>query len=163
MEAGAFFERYQREGKMSSAQGERRMGGRLLSAVDYLQSQRTRSMMMADLFGATKHVDCYVVASPPSRGIYSTPPKPGSLSRGPGGGESPSAQSRHASTAPDNISIYNSTTQFYHLIIATIVRSRYGKPRHVPSGTSSYVCHKNRPKSSGKLMDFVTYMLPGVG
>src|SRR5262249_22368843 len=37
--------------------------GRLIPAVEYLQSQRVRMMMMMALADATSHVDVYIVAS----------------------------------------------------------------------------------------------------
>ena len=39
---------------MTTEQGKRRVGGRLVPAVDYLQAQRVRMMMMMDLAEATK-------------------------------------------------------------------------------------------------------------
>ena len=36
-------------GKMTTEQGKRRVGSRLIPAVDYLQSQRLRMMMMIEL------------------------------------------------------------------------------------------------------------------
>lgn len=79
VESTAFFDKFVRSGQMTSKQGKRRVGSRLVSAVDYLQSQRLRMMMMTELYDATKHVDCYLVASGPSRGSYRTPPKPGGM------------------------------------------------------------------------------------
>jgi hypothetical protein len=79
VESTAFFDKFIRSGQMTTKQGKRRVGSRLIPAVDYLQSQRLRTMMMADLYEATKGVDCYLVASGPSRGSYHTPPKPGGI------------------------------------------------------------------------------------
>ena len=79
VESTAFFDKFVRSGQMKTKQGKRRVGSRLISAVDYLQTQRLRMMMMTDLYEATKGVDCYLVASGPSRGAYRTPPKPGGI------------------------------------------------------------------------------------
>jgi hypothetical protein len=79
VESTAFFDKFVRSGKMTTKQGKRRVGSRLIPAVDYLQSQRLRMMMMTDLYEATKGVDCYLVASGPSKGTYRTPPKPGRM------------------------------------------------------------------------------------
>ena len=93
---------------MTTKQGKRRVGSRLIPAVDYLQSQRLRMMMMQELYEATKDVDAYIVASGPSRGAYRTPPKPGGMGGGGGGGggagESMSASRRHSSMA--NLATY---------------------------------------------------------
>jgi Asp-tRNA(Asn)/Glu-tRNA(Gln) amidotransferase A subunit family amidase len=48
---------------MKEARGGGRPNGRLIPAVEYLQSQRVRMMMMTALAEATSHVDVYVVAS----------------------------------------------------------------------------------------------------
>ena len=79
VESTAFFDKFVRSGQMTTQQGKRRVGSLLIPAVDYLQSQRMRMMMMTELYEATKGVDCYLVASGPSRGSYRTPPKPGRM------------------------------------------------------------------------------------
>jgi Asp-tRNA(Asn)/Glu-tRNA(Gln) amidotransferase A subunit family amidase len=48
---------------MKEARGGGRPNGRLIPAVEYLQSQRIRMMMMTKLAEATAHVDVYIVAS----------------------------------------------------------------------------------------------------
>ena len=48
---------------MKEARGGGRYNGRLMPAVEYLQPQRVRMMMMMKLAEATAHVDVYVVAS----------------------------------------------------------------------------------------------------
>ncbi|HWW84613.1 MAG TPA: amidase, partial [Vicinamibacterales bacterium] len=63
VEATVFFDEYARAGRMKDARGGGRPNGRLIPAVDYLQSQRVRMMMMTKLAEATAHVDVYVVAS----------------------------------------------------------------------------------------------------
>jgi Asp-tRNA(Asn)/Glu-tRNA(Gln) amidotransferase A subunit family amidase len=63
VEATVFFDEHARAGRMKDARGGGRPNGRLIPAVDYLQSQRVRMMMMMKLAEATAHVDVYVVAS----------------------------------------------------------------------------------------------------
>ncbi len=63
VESAAFFDEHARAGRMAKARGRGRPTGRLTSAVDFLQAQRARMMMMEALAAATAHVDVYVVAS----------------------------------------------------------------------------------------------------
>jgi Asp-tRNA(Asn)/Glu-tRNA(Gln) amidotransferase A subunit family amidase len=63
VESTVFFDEYARTGKMKGARGGSRNNGRLTPAVEYLQTQRLRMMMMMKLAEATAHVDVYVVAS----------------------------------------------------------------------------------------------------
>ena len=63
VERAAFFDQHARSGRMKEARGGRQANGRLVSAPDYLQSQRVRMMMMMKLAEATAHVDVYLVAS----------------------------------------------------------------------------------------------------
>ena len=63
VESTAFFDEHARAGRMKEARGGGRNGGRLIPAVEFLQSQRVRMMMMQKLADATKHVDVYLVAS----------------------------------------------------------------------------------------------------
>jgi Asp-tRNA(Asn)/Glu-tRNA(Gln) amidotransferase A subunit family amidase len=64
VEAGAFFDEYARSGRMKVARGSfGNQSNRLLPAVDYIQAQRVRMMMMQRLEEATRHVDVYIVAS----------------------------------------------------------------------------------------------------
>ncbi len=62
----AYFDELTRSGKMNGSRGGNGGGGaagsRMSSAVDYLQSQRTRMMMMMELAKATEGVDVYLVA-----------------------------------------------------------------------------------------------------
>jgi Asp-tRNA(Asn)/Glu-tRNA(Gln) amidotransferase A subunit family amidase len=62
VESTVFFDKYARAGKMKDARGGGRPNGRLIPAVEYLQSQRVRMMMMMKLAEATSKVDVYVVA-----------------------------------------------------------------------------------------------------
>lgn len=64
VESAVYFDELQRSGKMAGT----RMSGtrptaRLVPAVEWLQQQRLRMMMMTDLAEATKDVDVYLVAS----------------------------------------------------------------------------------------------------
>jgi Asp-tRNA(Asn)/Glu-tRNA(Gln) amidotransferase A subunit family amidase len=63
VESAAFFDEHARAGRMAKARGGGRPAARLVSAVDFLQGQRARMMMMEALAKATAHVDVYVVAS----------------------------------------------------------------------------------------------------
>ncbi len=63
VESTVFFDEHARAGRMKDARGGGRPNGRLVPAVEYLQSQRVRMMMMTELARATSHVDVYVVAS----------------------------------------------------------------------------------------------------
>ncbi len=63
VERAAFFDEHARAGRMKEARGGQQANGRLVSAPDYLQSQRVRMMMMQQLAEATAHVDVYIVAS----------------------------------------------------------------------------------------------------
>ncbi len=88
VESNVFFDEHLRAGRMKGTRSARPTG-RLVSAVDYLQSQRIRMMMMTELAKATAHVDVYIVASnntgvggpggrPPGApaGAPATPPPP---------------------------------------------------------------------------------------
>ncbi|HEX6164536.1 MAG TPA: amidase, partial [Vicinamibacterales bacterium] len=75
VEAGAFFDEAARSGRMKGARGSfGRSSNRLLPAVDYIQAQRVRMMMMQKLEEATRHVDVYLVGSNSSGAP--TPPRP---------------------------------------------------------------------------------------
>jgi Asp-tRNA(Asn)/Glu-tRNA(Gln) amidotransferase A subunit family amidase len=77
VESAAFFDEHARAGRMAKARGRGRPNGRLISAVDFLQAQRARMMMMDALAKATAHVDVYVVASNSiGRGGPGGPPAP---------------------------------------------------------------------------------------
>lgn len=62
VEGTVFFDQFARAGRMKEARGGGRPNGRLIPAVEYLQSQRIRTMMMMKLAEATATVDVYVVA-----------------------------------------------------------------------------------------------------
>jgi len=78
VESAAFFDEHQRAGRMAKVSRNRgRPAGRLTSAVDFIQAQRARMMMMEALARATAHVDVYVVASNSiGRGGPGGPPAP---------------------------------------------------------------------------------------
>ena len=63
VESAVFFDEMTRAGKMAGSRRGTRPTARLVPAVEYLQSQRLRMMMMTDLAAATAKVDVYVVAS----------------------------------------------------------------------------------------------------
>jgi Asp-tRNA(Asn)/Glu-tRNA(Gln) amidotransferase A subunit family amidase len=63
VESTAYFDELRRGGKMTGSRGGGGgAGSRLTSAVEYLQSQRIRMMMMMDLAKATQGVDVYLAA-----------------------------------------------------------------------------------------------------
>jgi len=68
VESTAYFDEFRRGGKMNGSRGGGGAGTRLTSAVEYLQSQRVRMMMMMDLAKATEAVDVYLVAGGPGGG-----------------------------------------------------------------------------------------------
>jgi Asp-tRNA(Asn)/Glu-tRNA(Gln) amidotransferase A subunit family amidase len=63
VESAVFFDHMTRAGKMSGARGGTRTSAWLTPAVEYLQNQRVRMMMMMKLAEATAGLDVYVVAS----------------------------------------------------------------------------------------------------
>jgi Asp-tRNA(Asn)/Glu-tRNA(Gln) amidotransferase A subunit family amidase len=63
VESAVFFDQLARAGRMKEARGGGRATARLVPAVEYLQAQRVRMMMMTKLAEATAGIDVYVVAS----------------------------------------------------------------------------------------------------
>jgi Asp-tRNA(Asn)/Glu-tRNA(Gln) amidotransferase A subunit family amidase len=65
VESFVYFDEMRRAGKLTGSRmgNANRPSARLLPAVEYLQQQRLRMMMMTDLAEATKGVDVYLVAS----------------------------------------------------------------------------------------------------
>jgi len=68
VESAVFFDEMARLGKMNEARRGGRQTARLIPAVEYLQSQRVRMMMMTELANATADFDVYVVAANASAG-----------------------------------------------------------------------------------------------
>jgi Asp-tRNA(Asn)/Glu-tRNA(Gln) amidotransferase A subunit family amidase len=62
VESAVYFDELTRAGRMAGTRMSRQTG-RLVPAVEFLQSQRLRMMMMTDLAAATAGVDVYLVAS----------------------------------------------------------------------------------------------------
>jgi Asp-tRNA(Asn)/Glu-tRNA(Gln) amidotransferase A subunit family amidase len=62
VESTVFFDEHARAGRMQGTRAAR-PNGRLVPAVEWLQSQRVRMMMMMELAKATAHVDVYLVGS----------------------------------------------------------------------------------------------------
>jgi Asp-tRNA(Asn)/Glu-tRNA(Gln) amidotransferase A subunit family amidase len=62
VESAVFFDEHARAGRMKGTRSAR-PSGRLVPAVEWLQSQRVRTMMMMELAKATAHVDVYIVGS----------------------------------------------------------------------------------------------------
>jgi Asp-tRNA(Asn)/Glu-tRNA(Gln) amidotransferase A subunit family amidase len=65
VESAVYFDELVRSGKMAGTRMARPTS-RLVPAVEYLQSQRLRMMMMTELAAATQGIDVYLVASPRS-------------------------------------------------------------------------------------------------
>jgi len=63
VESAAFFDHLMRAGKMEGSRGVARSSAWLTPAVEFLQSQRVRMMMMTKLAEATAGVDVYVVGA----------------------------------------------------------------------------------------------------
>jgi Asp-tRNA(Asn)/Glu-tRNA(Gln) amidotransferase A subunit family amidase len=82
VEASVFFDEHARAGRMKGTRSAR-PNGRLVPAVEWLQSQRVRMMMMMALAQATAQVDVYIVGSN-NTGV-GAPGGPG----GPGGAAGP--------------------------------------------------------------------------
>lgn len=79
VESAAFFDHMMRAGKMEGSRGVARRAAWLTPAVEYLQNQRVRMMMMMKLAEATQGLDVYIVASSnsggtPGRGGRATTP-----------------------------------------------------------------------------------------
>jgi Asp-tRNA(Asn)/Glu-tRNA(Gln) amidotransferase A subunit family amidase len=66
-----YFDEMHRAGKLAGSRANlERRPARLMPAVEYLQQQRLRMMMMTELAAATKDVDVYMVAAQPTlRGL----------------------------------------------------------------------------------------------
>jgi Asp-tRNA(Asn)/Glu-tRNA(Gln) amidotransferase A subunit family amidase len=113
VESAAFFDQHARAGRMKQARGGGRPNGRLVPAVEYLQAQRVRTMMMMKLAEATAGVDVYIVASNQNLGggggrggpgspagpdaPTAAPPEP-PAGRGPGGPPRPQTPAQRHST-----------------------------------------------------------------
>ncbi len=80
VESAAFFDHMRRAGRMTGSRGVGRASAWLTPAVEYLQSQRVRMMMMMRLEEATRGLDAYIVASNNTGGT------PSGAGRGRGGG-----------------------------------------------------------------------------
>jgi Asp-tRNA(Asn)/Glu-tRNA(Gln) amidotransferase A subunit family amidase len=63
VESAAYFDQMMRAGKMEGARGGSRRSAWLTPAVEYLQSQRIRMLMMMQLAEATANLDVYLVGS----------------------------------------------------------------------------------------------------
>jgi len=83
VESAAYFDHMRRAGKMEGSRGGSRASSWLTPAVEFLQQQRVRMMMMMELEVATRGLDVYVVASNNTGG---TPTPPGGRRGGGGGG-----------------------------------------------------------------------------
>jgi Asp-tRNA(Asn)/Glu-tRNA(Gln) amidotransferase A subunit family amidase len=102
VESVVFFDEHARAGRMKDARNGGRPNGRLIPAVDYLRSQRVRTMMMEKLAAATANVDVWVVAANPSVG--GGPPTGTTASEGPRPSTPQSPTQRHFAMA--NLACY---------------------------------------------------------
>jgi Asp-tRNA(Asn)/Glu-tRNA(Gln) amidotransferase A subunit family amidase len=93
IESAAYFDRMTRAGQLTGARGGNRKSAWLTPAVEYLQQQRVRMMMMMKLEEATRGLDVYVVASNNSGGT------PGPAGRGRGATPDPTAADPAAADA----------------------------------------------------------------
>jgi len=88
VESGAFMDEFLRSGRdkmlTNPSRGAGMRAARLTPAIEYLQSQRARAMMMAKLAEATAEVDVYI--APADRSVTGADPdKPGAPAGGEGG------------------------------------------------------------------------------
>jgi Asp-tRNA(Asn)/Glu-tRNA(Gln) amidotransferase A subunit family amidase len=90
VESTVFFDEHARAGRMQGTRAAR-PNGRLVPAVEWLQSQRVRMMMMMELARATQHVDVYVVGS---NNTGMAPPG------GPGSGPAPASGGEGSAARP---------------------------------------------------------------
>jgi len=88
VESAAYFDHMTRAGKMVGARGGGRASAWLTPAVEFLQQQRVRAMMMMELEQATRGLDVYIVASNNTGG---TPTPAGGRGRGAGAPPDPAA------------------------------------------------------------------------
>jgi Asp-tRNA(Asn)/Glu-tRNA(Gln) amidotransferase A subunit family amidase len=86
IESAAYFDHMTRSGELTGARGGTRKSAWLTPAVEYLQQQRVRMLMMMKLEEATRGLDVYVVASNNAGG---TPGPAGGRGRGAGAPDAP--------------------------------------------------------------------------
>jgi Asp-tRNA(Asn)/Glu-tRNA(Gln) amidotransferase A subunit family amidase len=93
IESAAYFDHMTREGKLTGARGGTRKSAWLTPAVEYLQQQRVRMLMMMKLEQATRGIDVYLVAANNTGGT------PGTGGRGRGArGDAPADPAAAAET-----------------------------------------------------------------
>jgi Asp-tRNA(Asn)/Glu-tRNA(Gln) amidotransferase A subunit family amidase len=105
VESTVFFDGFARAGRMKTARGGGRTNGRLIPAVDYLQSQRVRMMMMMKLAEATANVDVYVVA--PNNSAPGDAGGPAIAPETPGAPPAPAEPSRPPTTGQRHFTMAN--------------------------------------------------------
>ena len=93
VESAAYFDHMTREGKLTGARGGTRKSAWLTPAVEYLQQQRVRMLMMMKLEEATRGLDVYLVAANNTGGT------PGTGGRGRGAPGDPPADPAAATEA----------------------------------------------------------------
>jgi len=81
VESAAYFDHMRRTGRMVGSRGVGRASAWLTPAVEYLQSQRVRMMMMMKLEEATRGLDVYIVASTDHGFTWTSPTR---IDSGPG-------------------------------------------------------------------------------
>ena len=107
IESAAFFDHMTRAGRMSGARGGNRAGSWLVPAVEYLQTQRVRMLMMTKLAEATAAVDVYLVGSnntggTAGRGARGADPADPAAETGRGGRGGEAGRGRGSPGAPPN-------------------------------------------------------------
>jgi Asp-tRNA(Asn)/Glu-tRNA(Gln) amidotransferase A subunit family amidase len=93
VESAVYFDHMTRAGKLTGARGGNRKSAWLTPAVEYLQQQRVRMLMMMKLEEATRGLDLYIVASNNTGGT------PGTGGRGRGAPGEPPADPAAAAAA----------------------------------------------------------------
>ena len=105
VESATYFDELSRRGRMKEARGGGRPTGRLVPAVEYLQAQRVRMLMMMKLAEATEGLDAYIVAASNNPGAPSPERAPGAPPPGgPGANRPQGPTQRHFAMA--NLACY---------------------------------------------------------
>jgi Asp-tRNA(Asn)/Glu-tRNA(Gln) amidotransferase A subunit family amidase len=123
VESAAYFDEFSRAGRMKGTRSSRPTG-RLVSAVDFLQSQRVRMMMMMKLAEATADFDVYIAASNNNPGAPQPPRQEGAPAGPPRGNNNrPQGPAQRHSTMA-NLACYPAINMPNGL-------SEYGSPTNV--------------------------------
>jgi Asp-tRNA(Asn)/Glu-tRNA(Gln) amidotransferase A subunit family amidase len=141
VESGVFFDETLRSGRDKLLTNGTRANGwrtsRLVPAVDYLQSQRARSMMMMKLAEATAEVDVYLVPANPG-------PPPGPEGRGGRSGDGRGDDRQRRTPLPRHFTMANSACY-----PALSVPNGFA-----PSGSPTAITFYARPFGEAELLSF---------